>query len=104
MWARYHKPINRAGDCSKQSQTKSKQSSLTFNEMNNPPYWVISINPDLTGNIMTFGSYPDAWNYWRNKNLKPDGMLYALIENPDVAKGFCQDHNLQFTNQTTQLS
>jgi hypothetical protein len=74
------------------------------NKMTNSTYWVISINPDLTGNIMTFGSYPDAWNYWRNKNLKHDGMLYALIENPDVAKGFCQDHNLQFTNQTTQLS
>lgn len=67
-------------------------------------YWVISVNPDLTGNIMTFGSYPDAWNYWRNMNLKADGMLYALIENPKVAERFCEDHNLQFTNQITQQS
>ena len=83
---------------------KSKQSSLTSNAMTNTPYWVISINPDLTGNIMTFGSYPDAWNYWRNMNLKADGMIYALIENPKVAERFCEDHNLQFTNQITQQS
>jgi hypothetical protein len=104
MWARSHKPINRAGDCSKQSQTKSKQSSLTFNAMTERTYWVISINPDLSGNIMTFGSYPDAWNYWRNMNLTPNGMMYMLIENPDVAEQFCNEHNLQFTNYITQES
>jgi len=70
--------------------------------MNKPPYWVISINPDLTGNIVTFGAYPDAWNYWRNRNLTPDGMMYMLIETPEVAKQFCDEHNLQFINQTTQ--
>lgn len=72
--------------------------------MTKSTYWVISINPDLSGNIVTFGTYPDAWNYWRNNNLKPNGMMYALIENPDVAKEFCNDHNLQFTNQITQQS
>ena len=66
--------------------------------MNNPPYWVISINPDLTGNIVTFGTYPDAWNYWRNMNLKPNGLMFMLIENESVAKEFCDYHNLQFTN------
>ena len=65
-------------------------------------YWVISINPDLTGNIDTFYTYPDAWNYWRNMNLTPNGMMYMLIENPDVAEQFCNEHNLQFTNQITQ--
>lgn len=66
--------------------------------MTNSTYWVISINPDLSGNIMTFGSYPDAWNYSRNMNIKDRERMYLLIESPDVAKEFCDDHNLQFTN------
>jgi len=70
--------------------------------MTERPYWVISINPDLTGNIDTFGTYPDAWNYWRNMNLTPNGMMYMLIETPEVAEQFCDEHNLQFINQTTQ--
>jgi hypothetical protein len=72
--------------------------------MTNPPYWVISINSDLTGNILTFGSYPNAWNYWRNMNLKPNGLMFMLIENENVAKQFCEDHNLEFTNHITQQS
>jgi len=65
-------------------------------------HWVISINPDLTGNIVAFGTYPGAWNYWRNMNLKPNGMMYMLIENPRVAEEFCNEHNLQFINEITQ--
>ena len=72
--------------------------------MNSPTYWVISINPDLTGNIETFGTYPDAWNYWRKMNLKPNGLMFMLIENESVAKEFCDYHNLQFTNHITQQS